>query len=270
MTVEVTLGPMELLLAAWIACVTLGLWAFFVAGRLKSVKASVLALGLGLAPLFVLTVSALPWPVLDRTGVAVLGAASLGLTGAWGVAVWWARHPPSVPWVDAARMRWVPRASHRPTWVIAAGLVTLLTLALGIVGRPAVALLPWAAWILAHRWAHTGDRGVIRVESRDVLLAGQRIPMVELSDVHREVQFLGPVRRERLVVTIGDRRFHWLVTGSLNEDVAAVQHLLRQQVDFARDHLLDRGPELAPPAWLADVDQLRRRPVPAGPDGKAT
>ncbi|MEM6930692.1 MAG: hypothetical protein AAF602_27410, partial [Myxococcota bacterium] len=110
---------MFLLIIAWMSCAMLTVWALFVAGRLRSVWWSSVALVLGLVPLGSLLARHIPWPRLDLIDALVIAAGSTFLLGLWGSAVHWARRSPVPPRVDASRMRWVPRPSHRPTWVIA-------------------------------------------------------------------------------------------------------------------------------------------------------
>ena len=261
---------MLLMIGAWISCSMLLVWAMYVAGRLRSATWSKIALLLGTMPMVFLMMGQLPLPRFTLVDLAWLGAISAGLLGIWGVAVHWARRLPASPKVDASRMRWLPRASHRPTWVIAVGLSTVLTLALVALDRPLVGLLPWVALFVAHRWAHQGERGTLRVEARDIVLAGERIAIEALAPVLREVRYLGPVRRERLVLQHGDRQLHWLVTGSPAEHVLAVQHLLQQQQDHAASHTALREPLRLPPAWLLDIQENGLGPVALRSDRKAT
>lgn len=261
---------MTLLLGFWASCSLLVLWGFFVAGRLRSAWWPRVALLLGVLPLVGLAFGEVSMPSLGNAELLGMGGASLGLLMVWGGAVRWARRRPLAPRVDASRMRWEPRPSHRPTWVLAAGLSTLLSIALVLLGKPVVAVLPWLALFVAHRWAHHGGRGTLHVGSRDVVFAGERFAIDELSQVLREVRFLGPVRRERLVVKHKDRLLRWLVTGSPSEDVVAVQHLLHRQQDFANRHLVEREPPQRPPDWLLHLQQAGGRPVALGPNGKPT
>ncbi len=257
---------MVLLIGAWISCGLLTLWALYVAGRLRSTWWARIALLAGFAPIGWLIARQVPSPSLEPFELLALALGSTVLLGVWGTAVHWARRAPAAPRVDASRMRWVPRPSHRPTWVIVAGLSTLLTLALIALDRPLVAILPWLGVLLAHRWAHQGERGAVRVEARDVVLGGERIPIDELSLVAREVQYLGPLRRERLVLHHGERQLCWLVTGSPAEDVVAVEHLLRRQQDFALSHEVAREPQRRPPAWLRDIHERSARPLESSRD----
>lgn len=261
---------MLLLIAAWSAGSMLTLWALFVAGRLRSPLMSKVALTVGTAPMVGLVAAALPRPRWELADLAWAAGVGAGLLVVWGVAVHWARQKPPTPKVDAARMRWAPRPSHRPTWVLAAGLSTLLTLSLFVMDRPLVGLMPWVGLLVAHRWAHQGERGLVRVEARDIVLGGERIAIDEMAPVRREVRFLGPVRRERLVLQHGNRRLSWLVTGSPPDHVLAVQHLLLQQQDLAAAHTVERGPNQLPPQWLQHVHESGGRPFALRPNREAT
>ncbi|MEO0603559.1 MAG: hypothetical protein AAF211_19120 [Myxococcota bacterium] len=261
---------MFLLVIAWMSCAMLTVWALFVAGRLRSVGWSSIALVLGLAPLASLLARHVPWPRLDLVDVLGLAAGSTFLLGLWGAAVHWARRTAMAPRVDASRMRWVPRPSHRPTWVIAAGFSTLLSLGLVALDGPLVSVLPWVPLLVAYRWAHQGERGPIRVEARDVVLGTERVGIDELSKVVREVRFLGPIRRERLVIRYGEVERRWLVTGSPSEHGVAVQHLLLQQQGFAAAHAIHREPPQRPPEWLRDIYERGGRPVSVATNREAT
>jgi len=261
---------MLMLIAAWASCSMLLVWALFVAGRLRSVWWSKVALLLGLAPMAMLLAGRLPVPHVDVVDLVSLGGAGVALVALWGVAVYWARQPADAPMVDASRMRWTPRASHRPTWVIAVGLSTLLTLALVLMDRSLVGVLPWVVMAVAHGWAHQGERGPMRVEARDVVLGRRRIAIDELAPVRREVRFLGPVRRERLVVQDGAGCLYWLVTGSPTEHVLAVEHLLSQQQAIAATREVAREPVRLPPEWLVDLHERGGRQMALRSDGEAT
>ncbi|MEN0065097.1 MAG: hypothetical protein AAGA48_23340 [Myxococcota bacterium] len=261
---------MLMLFGAWLSCAMLTVWAFFVAGRLRSVWWARLALVAGLAPLVFLIVQRLPRPQLELPELGLtLGFTGI-LLGVWGAAVTWARELPASPKVDASRMRWDPRPSHRPTWVIVMGMSTLLTFALVAVQQPLLAVMPWGLLAIAYAWAHQGLRGPVRVEARDVVFGNERMAIDDLSRVIRDVRYFGPVRREHLVVKHNDRLVCWLVTGSPTEDVLAVVHLIHQQQAFAANHTIDRGALVDPPQWLAGIQERGARPFALQPNGEAT
>jgi len=261
---------MASMIVLWVALCLLTLWVLFAAGRLRSLGPATFLLSLGVLPVAAVLVARLPVPRLEPLDWLALAVVATGLLTVWGGAVRWARQDPASPRVDASRMRWVPRPSHRATWVIAIGLSTVLTLAVFALDRPLVGLLPWLALLVAHRWAHQGEQGSVRVEARDLVLAGERVPIDAVTAIRREVQYLGPVRRARLVFEYEDRRKGWLVTGSPDEDVSAAVHLLQQQRELAAHHPIEREPARRPPEWLRDIHERGGRPVPLRPNREAT
>ena len=179
----------------------------------------------------------------------------------WGLLARWARRMPAPPTADQARLRWTPRPSHRPTWVLAVGFTLLLGASLLLQGSEPLALLVLSLLGMAWWWAHRGQRGPIRVEARELVLgSGHRIPLEEIDGVALDISFLGPIQRSRIRVNHQGRDLALLVSGSPEEDIDAVVRLLSRQRAWAASNALDR-PEHPPPTTLAALLRISGRSI---------
>ncbi|HHO51976.1 MAG TPA: hypothetical protein ENK18_14110 [Deltaproteobacteria bacterium] len=253
----------------WILLALASLVLTLVCGSRRAPRPAVL-LVIGLSPLLWIGPLLYLTAGLERLTPAHLQQAILWLilslppVGAWGLVARWARRVPEPPRLDVARVWWTPRASHRVTWVLLGGLVAGLGLILGLLWS----VLPGLGLALglagAWRWAHRGAVGQLRIESRDLVVGRERIPMEDVESVGREVGFWGPVRRERLAIEHRHGCVRLLVTGSPEEDVDAILRVMCRQLAWASRHEVPRGEALPPPAalevlrLLGGVDQLAR------------
>ncbi|MBX2802003.1 MAG: hypothetical protein KTR31_30260 [Myxococcales bacterium] len=260
----------------WLFVVLVTLWLLTtrVGHRSRRVMALVAVCVVSISPLVLAEplhrlLSAGPSPA-TATGWAV---AALPAVGLWAWAARWARREPEPPMVDAARVRWDPRSSHRATWVLAVGFTTAVIAGLFAIDHTGLAGLLGMAFVAACTWAHRGQRGPVVIETRDLVLGGQRIPLANIAAVQREVGFLGPIRRERIAVIHEEGSTHHLISGSPEEHTDAVLWLLDVQRRWSDEHPLERPEQLPSPdlrQLLGHVDQRRRAEIPVGTDGPAT
>lgn len=190
---------------------------------------------------------------LDGLTTLLVAVVSVPAVGLWSLAVRWARREPVPPLLDQARLRWSPRATHRPVWVLFASVALLWTVLNLAFGSPCAVVVPLIALGVCWRFAHHGERGPLRIESRDLVLDNQRIPLDDIVQVEREVRVF-PMWRIRLVIHRREGRpLKLLATGSPDEHVDAVVRVLSQQHAYALDHQVDRGEEIAPPRALESL-----------------
>ena len=185
----------------------------------------------------------------------------------------WASRDPAPPLADSAQLRWNPRSSHRPTWVLLGVLVMALTIPAFTSGDFLFAMFPPLLWGTAWTWGHQGNRGGIRLTTTTLYLGEDRVDLVNVQEVDREVKFIGPIRRERIRIKHRQGEIRHLISGSPQEDAEVFLALFQRQHKLAST--VEVGPVLAIPSPLQSLlqkagspaDHPRAVDVAMGPNG---